>query len=116
MAHQTGELSLEEGMALRLAFLQSASLRAICAIMNCPRYAEMLLVPRAVQEKVGGGSEGGRSKVVGGNREVTKEEGKSKVIERGKEQQSYSGEKENMLLKMEGEKVYFIEGEKGTFY
>ncbi|MPC18905.1 putative E3 ubiquitin-protein ligase HERC1 [Portunus trituberculatus] len=47
----TGELSLEEGMALRLAFLQSASLRAICAIMNCPRYAEMLLVPRAVQEK-----------------------------------------------------------------
>lgn len=40
-------------MALRLAFLQSASLRAICAIMNCPRYAEMLLVPRATQEKVG---------------------------------------------------------------
>lgn len=39
-------------MALRLAFLQSASLRAICAIMNCTRYAEMLLVPKAAQEKV----------------------------------------------------------------
>ncbi|XP_071541149.1 LOW QUALITY PROTEIN: probable E3 ubiquitin-protein ligase HERC1 [Panulirus ornatus] len=47
----TGELSQEEGMALRLAFLQSASLRAICAIMNCPSFAEMLLVPKAVQEK-----------------------------------------------------------------
>ncbi|XP_064122794.1 probable E3 ubiquitin-protein ligase HERC1 isoform X2 [Macrobrachium nipponense] len=41
-------------MALRLAFLQSASLRSICVIMNCPRYAEMLLVPKAVQEKDGG--------------------------------------------------------------
>ncbi|KAK8725820.1 hypothetical protein OTU49_010497, partial [Cherax quadricarinatus] len=50
----TGDLSQEEGMALRLAFLQSASLRAICAIMNCPCYAEMLLVPKAVQEKDGG--------------------------------------------------------------
>lgn len=49
---QTGELAVEEGMALRLAFLQSASLRAICAIMNCTRYAEMLLVPKAAQEKV----------------------------------------------------------------
>ncbi|XP_037801898.1 uncharacterized protein LOC119596634 [Penaeus monodon] len=51
---QTGELAVEEGMALRLAFLQSASLRAICAIMNCTRYAEMLLVPKAAQEKDGG--------------------------------------------------------------
>ncbi|ROT68821.1 putative E3 ubiquitin-protein ligase HERC1 isoform X4 [Penaeus vannamei] len=50
----TGELAVEEGMALRLAFLQSASLRAICAIMNCTRYAEMLLVPKAAQEKDGG--------------------------------------------------------------
>lgn len=39
-------------MALRLAFLQSACLRTICALMNCPRYAEMLLVPKATQEKV----------------------------------------------------------------
>ncbi|KAK7085894.1 hypothetical protein SK128_025641 [Halocaridina rubra] len=51
---QPGELAAEEGMALRLAFLQSASLRAICVIMNCPRYAEMLLVPKAVQEKDSG--------------------------------------------------------------
>ncbi|XP_042891775.1 probable E3 ubiquitin-protein ligase HERC1 isoform X3 [Penaeus japonicus] len=51
---ETGELAVEEGMALRLAFLQSASLRAICAIMNCTRYAEMLLVPKAAQEKDGG--------------------------------------------------------------
>lgn len=52
-------------MALRLAFLQSASLRAICAIMNCPRYAEMLLVPRAVQEKVRGGEREGSVRIIG---------------------------------------------------
>lgn len=53
-------------MALRLAFLQSASLRAICAIMNCPRYAEMLLVPRAVQEKVRAGGRGeGSVRIIG---------------------------------------------------
>lgn len=45
-------MSLEEGTALRLALLQSASLRAITAIMNCPRYAEMLLIPRASHDKV----------------------------------------------------------------
>ena len=61
---QVEALSAEEGIALRLAMLQSASLRTISAIMNCTHYAEMLLVPKANQNKENTNEKGSSASLV----------------------------------------------------